>query len=146
MWILFTFPKTENIICQKNWCEIFSTKDIKNDFYLNLHQILHFFMPNLLVYLILGSMLNLPYYKTPLKLHQPLLHVIYPSSFTNIPFWTKIEFLNVLFHNKQPRNYCKRQGQSGGAVSSEVSSWQNLGKSSGGKVPEKNFFYLLEGK
>ena len=40
----------------------FSPKDIKEDFfYLNLHKILHHLMPNLLVlYLILGSMLNLP--------------------------------------------------------------------------------------
>ena len=33
---------------------------------------------------------------------------IYPSSFTNVHFWTKIEFSNVLFHNIQSQN-CKMQ-------------------------------------
>ena len=36
---------------------------------------------------------------------------IYPSSFTNVRFLTKIEFSNVLFQKKkkQSRNYCKMQ-------------------------------------
>ena len=35
---------------------------------------------------------------------------IYPGSFTNVRFLTKIEFSNVLFQKKkQSRNYCKMQ-------------------------------------
>lgn len=36
---------------------------------------------------------------------------IYPNIFSNVYvcFWTKIEFSNVLFHNKRPRNCFKMQ-------------------------------------
>ena len=34
---------------------------------------------------------------------------IYPSSFTNVRFWTKIEFLKVLFHVIRSQNYCQMQ-------------------------------------
>ena len=34
---------------------------------------------------------------------------IYPGCFTNVHFWTMIEFLNVLFHEKRSQNYCKIQ-------------------------------------
>ena len=33
----------------------------------------------------------------------------YPSSSTNVRFWTKTEFSNVLFQNKRSWNYCKMQ-------------------------------------
>ena len=50
---------------------------------------------------------------------------IYPSSFTNVCFWTKTEFLNVLFHDKQSRKYCE-------IASSVVGSWWSLRGDSGG--------------
>ena len=34
---------------------------------------------------------------------------IYPSSFINVSFWTKIEFSKDLFQEKQSQNYCKIQ-------------------------------------
>ena len=34
---------------------------------------------------------------------------IYPSSFTNARFWTKIELSNILFHDKRSKNYSKMQ-------------------------------------
>ena len=34
---------------------------------------------------------------------------IYSSSFTNVRFWTKIEFSNVAFHGKRSQNFCKMQ-------------------------------------
>ena len=54
---------TENIIRKIN-VKFLYPQDIKEDFfYLNLHEILHLLMPNLLVlYLILGLLLNLPSY------------------------------------------------------------------------------------
>ena len=34
---------------------------------------------------------------------------IYPRTFTNVHFWTKIELLNVLFHERWSQNNCKMQ-------------------------------------
>ena len=47
---------------------------------------------------------------------------IYPSSFTNGRFWTKIEFSNVV--------KCQRRSQ--GDVSSAIDSWQSTGEDGGG--------------
>ena len=47
---------------------------------------------------------------------------IYPSSFTNGRFWTKIEFSNVV--------KCQRRSQ--GDVSSAIDSWQSTGEDRGG--------------
>ena len=51
---------------------------------------------------------------------------IYPSSFTNVRFWTEIEFSNV----------AKCGWGSQGTASSEVGSWPNPGGSWGSKAPE----------
>ena len=65
------------------------------------------------------------------------LSEIYPSSFTYVRFWTKIEFLNIV---KRSRRYR-------GATSSATGSWQSRGEGSGGKVPEKLLSFLhLEDK
>ena len=48
---------------------------------------------------------------------------IYPSSFTNVRFWSKIEFLNV----------AKCRWGSRAAVSSAMGSWQSRGGGSGVK-------------
>ena len=32
---------------------------------------------------------------------------IYPNSFNNVRFGTKIELLNILFHENLSQNYCK---------------------------------------
>ena len=55
--------------------KFFPQKILKRTFFhLNLHEILHLLILNLLVlYLILGSMLNLPYYKHILNPHNCLL-------------------------------------------------------------------------
>ena len=59
---------------------------------------------------------------------------IYPSSFINGRFWTKIEFLNVV----------KCQRGSRGAASSATGSWESTGGGSGSTVSEKFFpFYIL---
>ena len=49
---------------------------------------------------------------------------IYPSSFTNAGFRTKIQFLNVVKCSWGPQ----------GVVSSRMGSWWSSGGSSGGKV------------
>ena len=48
---------------------------------------------------------------------------IYPNNFTNVSFWTKIEFLNVLFHEKWSQNYCKIQVRIWMCLSSAVGLW-----------------------
>ena len=58
---------------------------------------------------------------------------IYPSSLTNVRFWTKIEFLNVVICRWGPRS----------AVSSATVSYWSNGRGSGGKAPETFWpFYI----
>ena len=60
---------------------------------------------------------------------------IYPSSFTNVRFWTEIEFSNVA------------KWRSWGTASSEAGSWLNPGGGWGSKAPEKIWPFLhLEDK
>ena len=60
---------------------------------------------------------------------------IYPSSFTTVRFWTKIEFLNIV----------KCSWGSGGAVSSATSSWQSPVRGLGGIKLLKNFGLFTSG-
>ena len=60
---------------------------------------------------------------------------IYPSSFTTVRIWTKIEFLNVV----------KCSWGSGAAVSSATSSWRSPVSASGGVKPLKNFGLFTSG-
>ena len=68
---------------------------------------------------------------------------IYPSSFTNVRFWTKIYFSNFLFHEKRWRNYWQCRWEFQGAVSSATGLWQSPCGFLGGKAPEKFWpFYI----
>lgn len=52
---------------------------------------------------------------------------IYPNSFNNVRFGTKIELLNILFHENLSQIIVKFGRGSGGAVSSATGSWQSPG-------------------
>ena len=65
---------------------------------------------------------------------------IYPISFTNVRFLTKIEFSNVLFQKKKKKNnhevIVKYRWGSECGVSSAAGSWRSPGGVSGGEAPE----------
>ena len=56
----------------------------------------------------------------------------YPSSFTNVRFWTKIEFPNVV----------KCRWVLEVLYASQRAHWRNPGGGSGGKAPEKYLAFL----
>ena len=71
---------------------------------------------------------------------------IYPSSFTNVRFRTKIEFKNVLYHQKQSWNYCKILVAVSRCFKLHNGFIAESWRGSGGKTPEKGWCVHLEDK
>ena len=73
---------------------------------------------------------------------------IYPSSFTNVRFLTKIEFSNVLFQKKKNNHEiivkCRWGSECG--VSSAAGSWRSPGGVPGSEPPENFWSFCVWGR